>query len=70
MKLYIISVRSFYRASTRFIMRKVICGAIFLLDDNIDTNQITPAEYPTRPLNPMNMKSLVVMPWLGARLLG
>lgn len=51
-------------------MRKVIRGPIFVLDDNIDTNQITPAEYLTRPLNPMNMKSLVVMPWLGARLLG
>ena len=43
-------------------MRNVIRGAIFVLDDKIDTNQITPAEYLTRPLNPMNMKSLVVMP--------
>jgi 3-isopropylmalate/(R)-2-methylmalate dehydratase small subunit len=41
-------------------MVSVIGGSIFVLDGNIDTDQIIPPEYLTLPPNPTNMKSLAV----------
>lgn len=50
--------------SINFMTKSVFEGPVYVVQDNIDTDQIIPAQFLALvPTIPMNMKSLAAMPW-------